>query len=268
MDQAQYPPPQPASAAPAALPAVPPALAVSEVCKYYRDFLAVGGVSFAIGPGETVGLVGPNGAGKTTILRCIGGIIRPTYGGIWVAGEDMVADARRAKCHVSMVPETPNLYDLLTVTEHLRFIHMAFSEPTDFQPLADELIERLELTEKRHALVGSLSKGMRQKVAIACAFMHSSKLLLFDEPFIGIDPSGQRAVRDMIFEASAQGKAVLISSHILETVQNLCGRVLILHHGQLIAEGTLDELRAGAGVGDGVSLEDVFLSLTRESRGL
>lgn len=243
-------------------------LTVSGVYKYYREFLAVNGVSFNVERGATVGLVGPNGAGKTTILRCIAGIIRPTYGGITVAGDDMIADPQQAKHGVSLVPETPNLYDLLTVTEHLRFIHMAFSEQTDFQPLADSLLERLELTEKRHELVGSLSKGMRQKVAIACAFMHSSQILLFDEPFIGIDPSGQRAVREMIREASSHGKAVLISSHILETVEHLCERLLVLNRGQLIAEGTLAQLRQGAGIEDGVSLEDVFLTLTRESRAV
>ncbi len=242
-----------------------PLLAVQGVYKYYRDFLAVSGVSFSLSPGEIVGLVGPNGAGKTTILRCISGILRPTQGGIWCAGLSMIDDPQHVKPLISLVPETPNLYELLTVMEHLQFIHMAYGEQAEFLPRAEELLRHLDLYEKRNALIATLSKGMKQKVAVACAFIHSTRVLLFDEPFIGIDPAGQRAVREMILHATAHGSAVLISSHILETVEHLCHRVLVLNRGELIAEGSVDQLRQGASVGTDVSLEDVFLKLTRES---
>lgn len=255
----QPPPPGPPLGAPAVLP---PLLAVQGLWKYYREVAAVQGVTLSVGSGEIVGLVGPNGAGKTTILRCICGILRPTAGAIFCGGYDLASQAGEAKRQVSLVPETPDLYQLLTVTEHLRFIHLAFDERGDFGPRAEALMQRLRLTDRRDSLVATLSKGMRQKLAVACAFMHSSRILLFDEPLIGIDPAGQREVKSMLEEAAAWGAAVVISSHLLDAVENLCPRVLILHHGQLLAEGTLDELRQRARMGTDTSLEDVFLSLT------
>lgn len=239
-----------------------PLLAVRNLCKYYRQFPAVGDVSFDVRAGEIVGLVGPNGAGKTTILRCIAGILRPTYGGIWCGGHAMPGAAHLAKRLNALIPETPNLYELLTVTEHLRFIHMAYGETEPFAPRAEALLQRLELWEKRDAVVATLSKGMKQKVAIACAFIHSARIFLFDEPFIGIDPAGQRTVRNLMAEAAQGGGAVLISSHILDTVEQLCDRVLVLSRGALLAEGTLDELRTRAQRDNETSLEDVFLTLT------
>lgn len=253
--------------APVAAPAPsPPLLAVRGAYKHYRDFPAVQDVSFSVAPGEVVGLVGPNGAGKTTILRCIAGVLRPTGGEVFCGGHSMTGEPARAKPLVALVPETPNLYELLTVTEHLRFIHMAYGEASEFQPRADALLRHLDLWEKKDALVATLSKGMKQKLAVACAFVHSPRMFLFDEPFIGIDPAGQRVVRDMVRQAAAGGAAVLISSHILETVEQLCRRVLVLHRGRLIAEGDLEQLRRAASMDADGSLEDVFLTLTREAR--
>lgn len=261
-------PAQPPQTAPARDDApAPPLVAVQGVYKHYRDFPAVQDVSFTLAPGEIVGLVGPNGAGKTTILRCIAGVLRLTGGEVFCGGHSMSAEPSRAKPLVALVPETPNLYELLTVTEHLRFIHMAYGEATEFQPRADALLHHLDLWEKRDALVATLSKGMKQKLAVACAFVHSPRIFLFDEPFIGIDPAGQRVVRDMVRQAAAGGAAVLISSHILETVEQLCRRVLVLHRGRLVAEGDLQQLRLAASMGADGSLEDVFLTLTREAQG-
>jgi ABC-2 type transport system ATP-binding protein len=240
-----------------------PLLLIDSLGKFYRDFPAVQGVSFAVGPGEIVGLVGPNGAGKTTILRCIAGILRPTSGDAVSAGYSIVSQTAEAKRNIALIPETPNLYELLTVMEHLRFVHMAYGETEAFEPRAQALLEHLDLWERRDSLAGTLSKGMKQKLAVACAFIHSARIFLFDEPFIGIDPAGQRAVREMIQGAASNGAAVLISSHILDTVQHLCPRVLVLHRGVLIAQGDLGQLRHRASVGEDVSLEDVFLALTR-----
>lgn len=245
----------------------PPLLSVESLWKYYRDFAAVQDVSFAVAPGEIVGLIGPNGAGKTTALRCIAGVLRPTSGTIRCGGYSITEQPQEAKRYLSLVPETPNLYELLTVREHLRFVHMAFGEVTPFGPRADELLHYLGLWEKRDALVTTLSKGMKQKVAVACAFIHAANILLFDEPLIGIDPAGQRAIRELLISAAENGAAVLVSSHILDTVEQLCHRVLILDHGRLIAAGNLDQLRAGTDLGDGVSLEDVFLALTEKPEG-
>ncbi len=250
---------QPAIAVP------PPLLAVNGLHKYYRDFAAVQNVSFAVGPGEIVGLIGPNGAGKTTVLRCIAGVLRPTAGDIYCAGYNLATQTREAKLALSLVPETPNLYELLTIREHLRFVHMAYGETNDFDTLAEGLLQQLDLWDKKDALITTLSKGMKQKVAVACAFMHSSRLFMFDEPLIGIDPAGQRMIRDMMISSAAAGAAVLVSSHILDTVEHLCHRVLILDHGMVIAAGNLEELRAGTRMGDDVSLEDIFLALTDRS---
>jgi len=241
----------------------PPLLVLEGVTKFYREFPAVQGVSFEVRAGEIVGLVGPNGAGKTTILRCIAGILRPTSGTAYCGGYSITEQPGAAKSTVALIPETPNLYELLTVTEHLRFVHMAFGETADFASRADALLSHLDLGERRNSLVGTLSKGMKQKVSVACAFIHSARILLFDEPFIGIDPAGQRAVRELIEGAASAGAAVLVSSHILDTVQHLCSRVLVLNKGALIAQGDLDQLRHSASVGDDVSLEDVFLALTQ-----
>lgn len=245
---------------------VAPLLQLQGVYKYYRDVAAVQDVSFNVSPGEIVGLVGPNGAGKTTVLRCIAGVLRPAAGQILCGGHSIINDPMAAKPLISLVPETPNLYELLTVTEHLKFVHMAYGEADEFQLRADSLLRDLELWEKKDALVATLSKGMKQKLALACAFIHSSSIFLFDEPFIGIDPAGQRAVRNMIYDAAHRGAAIVVSSHILDTVSQLCQRVLVLSDGRLIAEGSLDELRRTASVGADVSLEDVFLTLTREAR--
>jgi ABC-2 type transport system ATP-binding protein len=241
-----------------------PLLHVEALYKYYREFLAVNGVSLSLWPGEVVGLVGPNGAGKTTILRCITGILRPTQGTVICGGYRVDNQPAQAKPLMSLVPETPNLYELLTVEEHLRFIHMAYGEQDQFDERAEVLLRSLSLEDKRHSLVATLSKGMKQKVAVACAFIHSARVFLFDEPFMGIDPAGQRSVRNLIHGATAQGCAVLISSHILETVEALCSRVLVLNHGSLIAEGDIDQLRERARMGSADKLEDVFLTLTRE----
>lgn len=257
--------PETAAIADPGVPAGPPLLAVSDLFKYYRETPAVQGISLAVRPGEIIGLVGPNGAGKTTVLRCIAGILRPTSGLIFAGGHSVADDPLEAKPLIALVPETPNLYELLTVTEHLRFIHMAYGEDGEFQLRADALLEHLDLREKQDALVATLSKGMRQKLALACAFIHSARIFLFDEPFIGIDPAGQRTVRNMIVGAAQSGAAVVISTHILDTVEHLCHRVLVINRGILIAEGSLDELRVAASMGGDVSLEDVFLTLTREA---
>jgi ABC-2 type transport system ATP-binding protein len=153
------------------------------------------------------------------------------------------------------------------VREHMRFTHMAFGETAEFEPRADELLRYLDLWEKRDALIATLSKGMKQKVAVACAYIHAANVLLFDEPLIGIDPAGQRAIRELLIGAARSGAAILVSSHILDTVEQLCHRVLILDHGRLIAAGSLEQLRAGTHLGDGVSLEDVFLALTEKPEG-
>ncbi|MCS7224655.1 MAG: ABC transporter ATP-binding protein, partial [Armatimonadetes bacterium] len=179
---------------------VRPILKVEKLSKWYQDLQAVKEVSFEVYPGEMVGLLGPNGAGKTTILRTITGVLRPTSGRVLVDGYDSVKDEIEVKRRVAYVPEAPNPYDLLTVWEHLEFIARACNCVDGFRERALELIERFQLTEKQYDLVGTLSKGMRQKLAISCAFVRNASLYLLDEPLMGLDPRGQKEVKLLIQE--------------------------------------------------------------------
>lgn len=238
-------------------------LEVQNLTKRYRKFTALSDLSFHVEAGEIVGLLGPNGAGKTTSLRCVAGIVRPSGGRIVVGGYDLAVQEREAKRLLAFVPEQPNPYETLTVWEHLRFIALAYNTTDGFEARATALIERFDLGTKRDDLVGTLSKGMRQKLTIACAFLHRARVFLFDEPLIGLDPRGARELRERITEAAREeGAAVLVSTHMLDTAQNLCDRILILRQGVKVAEGTMEALRTRAAIGGDASLEDVFLSLT------
>ncbi len=237
-------------------------LRVEGLVKRFGALDAVRGVSLEVDGGEIVGLLGPNGAGKTTTLRCIAGILQPTAGRISLAGHDLASETDAAKRCLAYVPELPSPYELLTVTEHLRFVAAAFGAEPEPAYL-EELLRRLDLWEKRHALAATLSKGMRQKLACACAFIHRPRIYLFDEPLIGIDPKGARELKDLLLERRAGGDAVLVSTHMLDTAERLCDRVIIMHRGEVLAAGPVATLLAhGTGLG---TLEDVFLELTRES---
>src|SRR5260370_25799373 len=162
-------------------------IVVEDYHKRYGDFGAVGGLTFAVAPGEILALVGPNGAGKTTSLRALAGILTPTLGQLFIAGHDVVDDPVAAKANLAYVPDDPQLFDKLTVWEHFRFTAAVY-RVADWQPLAEGFLERLELTGKRHALASELSRGMRQKVAIGCGFLHRPAVVLLDEPLTGLDP--------------------------------------------------------------------------------
>jgi len=239
-------------------------LKVEGLTKYYDDLLAVNDLSFEMAAGEVLGLLGPNGAGKTTVLRSLAGIVQPTRGRVVINGFDLAQAEVDAKRQLGFVPEVPSPYDLLTVWEHVEFVARAYGEVEGVRQRGEALLRRLDLEEKSRELVLTLSKGMKQKLAIACAFVHSSRLILFDEPIIGIDPRGQHAVKELVKEAQAEGRSVLISTHILSTAEEMCDRILILSKGVAVAEGSLAELHQRAHLGDERSLEDVFLSLTEE----
>lgn len=240
-------------------------LKVTNLVKYYKKFLAVDNLSFEVADGEIVGLLGPNGAGKTTVLRCVTGIVQPTEGEIHIDGISLAEHEEDVKRRIAFVPEVPTPYEMLTVWEHMRFMAMAYQTMDRFDERADALLLRFDLHEKRSDLVLSLSKGMKQKLAVACAFIHDASVVLLDEPLIGIDPKGVHELKDMIAEAKSDGKAILISTHMLDTAEKLCDRIIILRRGTVVAEGTLDELHVSARIGADASLEDVFLTLTEES---
>lgn len=238
-------------------------LQVQSLVKEYKTYRAVNEVTFTINPGEIVGLIGPNGAGKTTAMRCMAGILKPTAGRVLINGYDIDKDQALAKRGLAFVPEVPSLYELLTVFEHLRFIAMCFDTLDVFEANHQALLEKYSLWDKRNDLVATLSKGMRQKLSVACALVHNANVFLFDEPLIGIDPAGAHELKQEILRSRDLGASILVSTHLLDTAEKLCDRVLIVARGKLLAEGSVDELRQHYGM-EGKSLEDVFLSLTNE----
>ncbi|MBX7168273.1 MAG: ABC transporter ATP-binding protein [Pirellulales bacterium] len=235
---------------------------VADFSKAYANHLAVDGLSFRVEAGQILGLLGPNGAGKTTTLRAIAGIIPPTRGRIAVAGHDVTQDATEAKRQLAYVPDDPALFDALTVWEHLRFIAAAY-RVDHFEPQAEALLTQFELQEKRDVLAQELSRGMRQKVAICCAYLHRPQALLLDEPLTGLDPRGIRRLKESIVQLARDGAAVIMSSHLLSMVEDLCSHLLILHRGHRLFCGELSEARqAFAGSAHDSSLEEVFFRAT------
>jgi ABC-2 type transport system ATP-binding protein len=234
--------------------------------KSYRDTVAVAGLSFEVGPGEVLGLLGPNGAGKTTTMRAIAGIIPPTRGRLIVAGHDVEQDPVGAKRELAYVPDDPRLFDTLTVWEHLEFVASAY-RVSNFAPAATALLDEFELTAKRDTVAQDLSRGMRQKVAICCAYLHRPQAVLLDEPLTGLDPRGIRTMKDSVIAQAGRGTAFLISSHLLALVEDLCTHLLILHHGRSLFFGKIQDARtAFSSTGVDSSLEDVFFRATEEEK--
>ena len=223
---------------------------------------AVADLSFEVGPGEIVGLIGPNGAGKTTTLRSLAGILRPTSGRLSIDGHDLIVDPLEAKRRLAFMPDEPHLFEYLTVTEHLHLVARLYGV-ADVESRAAALFDELELKGKEGSLPGELSRGMRQKVVIACGLVRDATTLLFDEPLTGLDPLGIRRMRETIVARGRAGAAILLSSHLLHLVEEICTRVIIMNRGAKIADGTFAELRTRADLAEaGSSLEEVFLRVT------
>jgi ABC-2 type transport system ATP-binding protein len=231
--------------------------------KVYGELAAVQGLSFGVRPGEVLGLVGPNGAGKTTTLRCLAGIVIPTRGRVTIAGHDLATDPVAAKSALAFIPDEPHLFEYLTVEEHLRFVGRVY-RVADVDTRVPGLLAELELSEKRDALPEELSRGMKQKLAIACGLLHRPRVLLLDEPLTGLDPVGIRRMKATIVQRAAQGVAVILSSHLLHLVEEICSRVLVLQRGRAVAIGTVAEIVEGRPDLAGRSLEEVFLGLIGE----
>ena len=238
-------------------------LEVIGLAKSFGKQVAVGGLSFQVAAGEVVGLVGANGAGKTTTLLSVAGILRPDAGHIRIAGHDLATAPVEAKRRLGFVPDEPALFEYLTVEEHLRFIARLYGVAGIDRRLP-ALLADLDLHDRRRAFPDELSRGMRQKLALGCAFVHDPQVLLLDEPLTGLDPIGIRRMKDAIKHRASGGAAVLLSSHLLDVVSELCARVIVLAHGKALAEGTPRELAArGSELGTG-TLEDAVLDLLTE----
>jgi ABC-2 type transport system ATP-binding protein len=225
-------------------------------------FTAVDDLSFTVASGEIVGLIGPNGAGKTTTLRSLAGILRPTSGRVRIDGHDLIDDPLEARRRLAFMPDEPHLFEYLTVEEHLRLVARLYGVD-DFDRRANVLLDELELKGKERSLPGELSRGMRQKVVIACGLVRSATTLLFDEPLTGLDPIGIRRMRNTIVARARDGAAILLSSHLLHLVEEVCSRVIIMDRGRKIADGTFAELASRADLATaGSSLEQIFLRVT------
>jgi ABC-2 type transport system ATP-binding protein len=228
--------------------------------KLYGTFPAVRGLSFQVQPGEVLGLVGPNGAGKTTTIRSIAGIIVPSQGQIRIGGHDLAREAVAAKRLLAFIPDEPHLFEYLTVEEHLRFVGRLY-QVADIQERIPVLLDEMDLVSKRSALPGELSRGMKQKLAIACGLLHQPRALLLDEPLTGLDPVGIRRMKSTIVRRAEAGAAVILSSHLLHLVEEICTRVLVMQGGRAVAFGTIAEIVASRPALSGRRLEDVFLAL-------
>jgi ABC-2 type transport system ATP-binding protein len=230
--------------------------------KKYGEKLAVNNVSFSVHGGEVFGFLGPNGAGKTTTIKVIVGLLQPTSGTVTVGGYDIQAQPLQAKAASGYVPDTPNLYAKLSGRELLRFVGDLYN--LDRQQVAqrtEELLRVLDLAEAADNTIDSYSHGMQQKASLAAALMHDPKVLVLDEPTVGLDPKSARLIKDLLRQMAERGAAVFLSTHILEIAERMCDRIGIINKGELVAVGTMDELRSLGKAGE-VSLEDIFLGLT------
>ncbi len=233
-----------------------------DLVKRFGDKLAVNNVSFDVRSGEVFGFLGPNGAGKTTTIKVIVGLLQPTSGTVRMAGHDVQAEPLAAKAASGYVPDTPNLYAKLSARELLRFVGDLYG--LDRRAAArriDELLRMFDLAAAADDTIDSYSHGMQQKTSLAAALMHDPRVLVLDEPTVGLDPRSARLIKDILRQMADRGAAVMLSTHILEIAERMCDRVGIIDRGELIAVGTMDELRARDSSGE-ASLEDIFLNLT------
>jgi len=238
-----------------------PLIETKNLVKKFGDKVAVNGVSFTVKGGEVFGFLGPNGAGKTTTIKAIVGLLEPTSGSVAVAGYDVRLQPMQAKAASGYVPDTPNLYMKLSARELLRFVGDLYEiKPEKVTERGDELLRLFDLAEVGDDLIDSYSHGMKQKIALAAALIHDPKVLVLDEPTVGLDPKSARLIKDMLRQLADRGAAVFLSTHILEIAERMCDRIGIIDRGNLVAVGTMEELRA-MGKGER-SLEDIFLSLT------
>ncbi len=245
----------------------PDPLLVDGLWKQYDGSWAVQGLVLRVGPGEIVGLIGPNGAGKTTTLKSIVGLLQPDGGRIAVNGVEVARDAVAYRAALGYMPEAFTLPDYLSGQEFLEYVGRLHDLPEDtVHARLREGLVRFDLWEKRKELLVTYSKGMRQKVVFLSATLHAPPLLLLDEPLIGVDPAGQVRLKESVRGLTKAGSGALVSTHMLDTAERLCDRIVIVHRGRTVATGTMDELRGLAHAKADSTLEEVFLQLTAEAQ--
>lgn len=244
-----------------------PACETRGLRKYFGDTRAVDGLDLRVPRGLLYAFLGPNGAGKTTSIRMIAGLLRPDAGEVFIEGIPLRENPAAAKRPLAYVPDDPVLYGKLRPLEYLEFVSALWDLPAaGSQPRAEELLRTLGLWEKRDDYIETFSRGMKQKMALCGALVHTPTVMLLDEPLTGLDAASARLVKDILIDFVRRGNTVILTTHILDVAERLADRIGILHAGRLAAEGTLAELRQNAGESGG-TLEDIFLRVTREETG-
>jgi ABC-2 type transport system ATP-binding protein len=239
-----------------------PALVVEGLTKVFRQQTAVDHVSFRVARGRFFGFLGPNGAGKSTTIRMLTGLLRPTAGDAVVEGARLSRDVLGVKRRIGVLTEDLALYERLTGEEHLLFAARMYGLPRgEARRRTEELLEFLSLADERSKLVVDFSLGMRKKLALACALVHNPRLIFLDEPLNGIDPISGRVIMDLLQRLVRRGVTLFFTSHVLDVVERLCDEMAVIDRGRIVAQGTLDEIRAQRELGGDASLEDVFLKL-------
>jgi ABC-2 type transport system ATP-binding protein len=239
-------------------------LKVEGLFKSFPKQDAVRNVSFTVRPGEILGLLGANGAGKTTTMRAIAGLLKPDKGSVTIDGLDVQGNPVEAKTRLAYLPDDPTLFPNVSCWEHAAF-YAGIYQVADWEGRAEELFDRFELSSKKHELPTSLSKGMRQRLGLICSFLHRPRLLVLDEPMTGLDPQSIRIMNDLIRVEAAKGMAVVLSSHLLSYLAEVCTRYVVLGQGKCLAAGTLEEISGlEKGASPGSSLEEIFLRVTRK----
>jgi ABC-2 type transport system ATP-binding protein len=234
-----------------------PAIVVRDLRKVYDGKAAVDGLSLTVPRGSFFGFLGPNGAGKSTTVRMLTGLIPPTSGVIELLGLSMPADEMVIKQRIGLVPDESLLFDRLTGGEFLEFVGRMYRLPRALaMQRAGELLELFELSGERRKLIAEYSKGMRKRITMAASLIHRPELFLMDEPFEGVDAVGARLMKDILLEQVRRGATIFLTSHVLEVVERLCDTAAIIDKGRIVAEGRMQDLRAGS-----ETLEDVFVRM-------
>jgi ABC-2 type transport system ATP-binding protein len=238
------------------------AIETFNLTKNFGNLIAVNKLNLKIKSGEIFGFLGPNGAGKTTTIKLMTGLLKPTSGTVKIMGKDIQDNPIDAKKDIGLIPDEPQIYEKLTGVEFLRFMGNLFRmDKKGIEKKIKELLKLFDLTGRGEELIQSYSHGMKQKIAIAGALIHSPKVLFFDEPTVGLDPKSARIIKDILKYRAESGDCIFMSTHILEIAERICDRVGIIQNGELIAAGNMEELRK-LSMEDKGNLEEIFLQLT------
>jgi len=258
---------------------MPPAIAAHALSRSFNGFTAVDRIDLSVEPGQFFGFLGPNGAGKSTTIKMLTGLLAPSGGTIQILGEDLTANPVAVKRHIGVVPEGMALFGKLTATEYLHFVGRMYGlDKQTTQQRTTELLEFMGLAGEQKKLIADYSHGMGKKLALAAAVIHSPKVLFLDEPFEGVDAIAAGTLKTMLQGMIARGATIFLTSHVLEIVERLCSHIAIIHKGHIVANGSLDELRAGiqARLAPGIdadpnarlTLEQIFLNIVGSESGM